>query len=101
MARANIEDLEALYKTLEKSMLGTDSMITEVDGSLTTANEEWTSKGATEFNAAWGEFKTSLSKLCQAFATAGSDVAFQHNKFAEGAKEADLHPVLTPLTSPR
>lgn len=101
MARARIEDLEALYKTLEKSMMDTDLLINEVDGSLNTANEEWTSKGASEFNEAWGTFKTSLTKLCQAFSAAGSDVAYQHNKFAEGAKEADLHPVLSPLTSPR
>jgi uncharacterized protein YukE len=101
MAQARIEDLEALYKTLDKSMQETDTMINDVDGSLNTANQEWTSKGATEFNEAWATFKTSLGKLCQAFSAAGSDVAYQHNKFAEGAKEADLHPVLSPLTSPR
>lgn len=101
MARARIEDLNVLYKQLEKSMQETDIMISDVDGSLNTANEEWTSKGATEFNEAWATFKTSLTKLCQAFSTAGTDVAYQHNKFAEGAKEADMHPVLAPLTSPR
>jgi uncharacterized protein YukE len=101
MARARIEDLAALYRTLDTSMLSTDSMISEVDSALNTANEEWQSKGASEFNAAWVEFKTSLAKLCQAFAAGGSDVAYQHNKFAEGAKEADPHPVLSPLTSPR
>jgi hypothetical protein len=39
--------------------------------------------------------------MCQALATAGTDVAFQHNKMAEGAKEADQHPHLTPVQSPR
>ncbi len=98
---ARIEDLDALYKQLDNSMQSTDNMINEVDRSLTTANEEWQSKGAAEFNDAWVNFKSTLGKLCQAFAAAGTDVAYQHNKFAEGAKEADMHPVLTPLNSPR
>jgi len=101
MAKVRIEDLAALHRTLDTSMQGTDNMINDVDSALNTANEEWDSKGASEFNAAWVEFRQALAKLCQAFASAGTDVAFQHNKFAEGAKEADLHPVLTPLNSPR
>ena len=101
MVQARIEDLYALYNTLNKSMQETDTMITNVDSSLTQANEEWRSAGASQFNEAWVQFKQSLTQLCQAFAGAGSDVAFQHNKFAEGAKEQDQHPVLTQLTSPR
>lgn len=101
MVQARIEDLYALYNTLNKSMQETDVMITNVDGSLNQANEEWQSTGAKEFNEAWVQFKQALTQLSQAFAAAGTDVAFQHNKFAEGAKEADQHPVLTPLQSPR
>ncbi len=101
MVQARIEDLYALYNTLEKSMRETDTMISNVDGSLAQANEEWQSTGAKEFNEAWVQFKQALTNLCQAFANAGTDVAFQHNKFAEGAKEQDQHPVLSPLTSPR
>lgn len=101
MVQARIEDLYALYNTLNKSMQETDTMVTNVDSSLNQANEEWQSTGAKEFNEAWVQFKQALTQLCQAFAGAGTDVAFQHNKFAEGAKEADQHPVLTPLQSPR
>ncbi len=99
---ANIPDLAALYDQLKNSMQEADTMINQLDSRLTQANEEWRSKGAHEFNDAWQNgFKPSLTKLCQAIATAGSDVAFQHNKMAEGAKEADQHPQLTPLQSPR
>ena len=99
---ANIPDLAALYDQLKNSMQDADTMINQLDGKLTQANEEWRSKGAHEFNDAWHNgFKPSLTKLCQALATAGSDVAFQHNKMAEGAKEADQHPHLTPVSSPR
>lgn len=101
MVQARIEDLYALYNTLEKSMRETDTMISNVDGSLAQANEEWQSTGAKEFNEAWVQFKQALTNLCQAFANAGTDVAFQHNNFAAGAKEEDQHPVLPPLTSPR
>ncbi|MBM9462885.1 WXG100 family type VII secretion target [Aeromicrobium sp. YIM 150415] len=101
MAGARIEDLHALYTTLQRSMQETDTMITNVDASLTQANEEWQSAGAAQFNESWVQFKQTLTNLCQAFAGAGTDVAFQHNKFAEGAKEQDKHPVLSPLTSPR
>lgn len=101
MVQARIEDLYALYNTLNKSMQETDTMVTNVDASLNQANEEWQSTGAKEFNEAWVQFKQALTQLCQAFSNAGTDVAFQHNKFAEGAKESDQHPVLTPLQSPR
>ena len=99
---ANIPDLAALYEQLKNSMQDADTMINSLDGKLTQANEEWRSKGAHEFNDAWHNgFKPSLTKLCQALATAGTDVAFQHNKMAEGAKEADQHPHLAPVSSPR
>lgn len=102
MARANIHDLELLYKELETSMMEADAIITDVDAKLSQARQEWQSKGAEEFDASWnGTFKPSLTKMIQAFSAAGSDVAYQHNKFAEGAKEADQHPVLQPLTPPR
>lgn len=101
MARARIEDLHGLYKTLERSMGETDTIITQVDGSLAAAKEEWQSQGAREFEQAWTQFKQSLTQMCQAFAMAGSDVAQQHNDFARAAKEADQHPVLSPMSSPR
>jgi uncharacterized protein YukE len=101
MAQARIEDLYNLYKTLETSMAETDTVITQVDGSLAAAQQEWQSQGAREFEQAWGQFKQSLTQMCQAFAMAGSDVAQQHNDFARAAKEADQHPVLSPMTSPR
>ncbi len=102
MAKAQIEDLEALYKELERSMLDTDTMISQVDTAFNNARQEWQSRGAEQFDGDWnGTFKPTLIKLTQTYAAAGSDVAFQHNKFAEAAKEADMHPVLSPLTSPR
>ena len=102
MAEARIEDLEALYKELDRSMNDTDAMITQVDAAFNTARQEWQSKGAEQFDSDWnGTFKPTLIKLTQTYAAAGSDVAYQHNKFAEAAKEADLHPVLAPLNSPR
>ena len=76
---ANIPDLAALYDQLKNSMQEADTMINQLDGRLTQANEEWRSKGAHEFNDAWHNgFKPSLTKMCQALATAGTDVAFQH-----------------------
>lgn len=99
---ANIEDLEALYTQLRTSMGNSDQMISDIDAKLQQALQEWHSKGQREFEDAWhNTFKPTLTKLCQALAAAGSDVAFQHNKMAEGAKEADMHPHLTPLHSPR
>lgn len=102
MAEARIEDLENLYKELDRSMQETDSMISQVDAAFNNARQEWKSKGADQFDADWnGTFKPTLIKLAQTYAAAGSDVAFQHNKFAEAAKEADMHPHLAPLQSPR
>jgi uncharacterized protein YukE len=102
MAEARIEDLEALYKELERSMTDTDAMISQVDNAFNNARQEWKSKGADQFDQDWnGTFKPTLIKLTQTYAAAGSDVAFQHNKFAEAAKEADMHPQLPPMNSPR
>ena len=69
---ANIPDLAALYEQLKTSMQDADTMVNQLDSRLTQANEEWKSKGAHEFNDAWHNgFKPSLTKLCQALATAG------------------------------
>ena len=102
MAKANLDDLVTLYEQLKTDMNETDNMITQTDARLNQAMQEWDTKGSHEFNNDWNHtFKPSLSKLCQAVAAAGSDVAFQHNKMAEGAKEADQRPHLAPLHSPR
>ena len=59
---ANIPDLAALYDQLKNSMQDADTMINQLDGKLTQANEEWRSKGAHEFNDAWHNgFKPSLT----------------------------------------
>lgn len=102
MAKANLDDLVALYEQLKSDMHETDTIIANTDAKLTQAMQEWDTKGSHEFNSQWHDtFKPSLTKLCQAVAAAGSDVAFQHNKMAEGAKEADTRPHLAPLHSPR
>lgn len=99
---ARIEDLERLYDQLVASMQDTDAMITNVDNALAAANEEWRSQGATEFNDVWNnEFKKNLIALCQAYAAAGNDVAFQHEHFKTGAKEQGQHRDLAKVTSPR
>ena len=99
---AHIPDLAALYEQLKVSMQDADRIINELDGRLIQANEEWKSKGAHEFNDAWHNgFKPTLTKLCQELAMAGTDVAFQHNTMAGDVREADQHPHLTPLQSPR
>ena len=70
---ANIPDLAALYDQLKNSMQDADTIMNQLDSKLTQANEEWRSKGAHEFNDAWHNgFKPSLTKLCQALATAGT-----------------------------
>jgi uncharacterized protein YukE len=101
MAKANIEDLENLYDKLVSSMNSSDQIIGDVDTALSRANEEWQSKGAQEFNTAWVDFKSSLTKMCQAFAAAGNDVGFQQEHFKIGAKEEGQHRQLPKVTSPR
>jgi len=99
---ANIPDLAVLYEQLKTALQDTDKMIDQLDSSLAQADEDWKSKVAHEFNGAWHNgFKPSLTKLCQDLAMACTDVAFQHNKMAEGDKEADQHQHLAPVRSPR
>jgi uncharacterized protein YukE len=101
----NTPDLAALYLQLKSSMEDVDAMIDGVDARLKQASEEWTSKAAHEFSDAWHNgFKPSLTKLCQALAAAGTDVAFQHDNLAEEvdeAEEGDGPAHLEPLSSPR
>jgi uncharacterized protein YukE len=101
MAQANITDLENLYDKLVSSMNSADQIITDVDGAHSRAAEEWQSKGAQEFAAAWTDFKSALTNMCQAFAAAGNDVAFQQQHFKIGAKEEGQHRDLPKVTSPR
>ncbi|MFI6828092.1 MULTISPECIES: hypothetical protein [unclassified Kribbella] len=101
MAQANIADLENLYDKLVASMNSADQIVTDVDGAHSRAAEEWHSKGATEFATAWVDFKSSLTNMCQAFAAAANDVAFQQQHFKIGAKEEGQHRDLPKVTSPR
>lgn len=101
MAKANITDLENLYDKLVASMHSADTIVHDVDAAHARAAEEWQSKGSQEFAGAWGEFKVALTKMCQAFAAAGNDVAFQQKHFVIGAKEEGQHRELPPVTSPR
>jgi len=101
MAQANITDLETLYDKLVTSMHSADTIVTDVDGAHSRAAEEWQSKGAQEFAAAWVDFKNSLTTMCQAFAAASNDVAFQQEHFKIGAKEEGQHRDLPRVTSPR
>jgi len=100
MVAANIEDLAALYRTLERSMNNADEIITTIDASYAQASEEWKSAGQAQFETDWNSLKPSLTRLVQVFASAGSDVAFQHNHFKIGGKEVGVTD-LPPLTSPR
>jgi len=101
MAQANITDLETLYDKLVGSMHSADQIITDVDGAHARAAEEWQSAGAQEFASSWTDFKTALTKMCQAFAAAANDVAFQQQHFKIGAKEEGQHRDLPKVTSPR
>jgi uncharacterized protein YukE len=102
MAGVDSNDLVALYEQLKKSMQDADAMIDKLDDTLAQAGEEWRSKGAHEFNDDWNNgFKPSLTKLCQALAMAGSDVAFQHNQMAKGADGAAHNQDLAPVRSAR
>ncbi|HEY0618261.1 MAG TPA: hypothetical protein VGD15_11745 [Kribbella sp.] len=101
MAQANITDLENLYDKLVQSMNSADQIVTDVDGAHSRAAEEWQSKGAQEFAAAWVDFKSALTNMCQAFAAASNDVAFQQQHFKIGAKEEGQHRDLPKVTSPR
>jgi uncharacterized protein YukE len=90
-------DLAALHEQLESSMQEVASLIEALDGRLTAAKDEWTSKGAHEFSDAWHNgFKPSLEKFCQALAVAGTDVAFQHNQIDGDAGKQDLGPLSLP-----
>lgn len=100
MVAANIEDLAALYRTLERSMLNADEIITTIDASYQQAAQEWKSAGQAQFETDWNALKPSLTRLVQVFAAAGSDVADQHNHFKVGGREVAVSD-LSPLTSPR
>jgi uncharacterized protein YukE len=101
MAQANITDLETLYDKLVASMNSADQIVIDVDGAHSRAAEEWQSAGAQEFAAAWTDFKTALTNMCQSFAAAANDVAFQQQHFKIGAKEEGQHRDLPKVTSPR
>ncbi len=100
MVAANIEDLAGLYRTLERSMISGDEIIATIEAAYAQASQEWKSAGQAQFEADWNALKPSLARLVQVFASAGSDVAFQHNHFKIGGKEVAVAD-LPPLTSPR
>ena len=63
MAEARIEDLEGLYKELDRSMQDVDAMISQVDAAFNTARQEWQSKGAEQFDAVHDVAQVTISLL--------------------------------------
>lgn len=102
MAEApNTADLTALHEQLVAVMHDTDALVSRLEEHLADSDRSWKSAQGHEFRSAWQNgFKPSLTKLCQSLAMAASDVAFEHNRMAEGSDEA-APDQLEPVRSPR
>ena len=79
--KADLDTLSELYRTLKTNVETTNTIQTQVDGSVNSA--VWESTNATEFREQWTtKFKPALKALEDALAEAGTDVANNHNNNA-------------------
>ena len=91
---ADLETLAELYRTLKTNVETTNTIQTQVDGSVNSA--VWESTNATKFREQWTtQFKPALKALEDALAEAGTDVANNHNNLAisGGGSVEHLSPV--------
>ncbi|WP_314457517.1 hypothetical protein [uncultured Actinomyces sp.] len=92
---ADLETLAELYRTLKTNVETTNTIQTQVDGSVNSA--VWESTNATKFREQWTtQFKPALKALEDALAEAGTDVANNHNNLAISGGESVEH--LSPVS---
>ena len=91
--KADLDSLRELYNTLKTDVETANNIQKQTDSSL--ASTVWESTNATQFRAAWEEFKPKLMAFEETFATAASDVAQNHNNLAisNGENVEHLSPV--------
>ena len=88
--KADLDTLSELYRTLKTNVETTNTIQTQVDGSVNSA--VWESTNATEFREQWTtKFKPALKSLEDALAKAGTDVAQNHNNLAISGGESVEH----------
>lgn len=93
--KADLDTLSELYRTLKTNVETTNTIQTQVDGSVNSA--VWESTNATEFREQWTtKFKPALKALEDALAKAGTDVAQNHNNLAISGGESVEH--LSPVS---
>ena len=83
--KADLDTLSELYRTLKTNVETTNTIQTQVDGSVNSAVWESTTK-----------FKPALKALEDALAKAGTDVAQNHNNLAISGGESVEH--LSPVS---
>jgi hypothetical protein len=91
--QAEFDSLKALYDALKNDVQFANDIQKQTDSAL--ANAVWESTNATEFRAAWEEFKPKLMAFEETFAAAASDVATNYNNLviANGENLEHLSPV--------
>ena len=91
--KADLDTLAELYRTLKNNVETANTIQTQVDGSVNSA--VWESTNATNFRAAWEEFKPKLMAFEQTFADGANDVANNYNNLiiANGESLEPLPPV--------
>lgn len=88
--KADLDTLAELYRTLKNNVETTNTIQTQVDGSVNSA--VWESTNATQFREQWTTtFKPALKSLEDALANAGTDVAQNHNNLAISGGESVEH----------
>lgn len=93
--QADLDTLRTLYNTLSDDVQRSHDIQTTTDSAL--QNTVWESSNASDFRAAWEEFKPRLIAFEQLFADAASDVATNHNNLVIANGEDDEH--LPPVTA--
>jgi len=88
--QAEFDSLKALYDALKNDVQYANDIQKQTDSAL--ANAVWESTNATNFRAAWEEFKPKLMAFEQTFADGANDVANNYNNLiiANGADPRNI-----------
>ena len=91
--QAEFDSLKALYDALKNDVQYANDIQKQTDSAL--ANAVWESTNATNFRAAWEEFKPKLMAFKQTVADGDNDVANNYNNLiiANGESLEPLPPV--------
>ncbi|WP_036921433.1 WXG100 family type VII secretion target [Propionicicella superfundia] len=77
---ANLEDLDALKKTLTDAAGSTSTLRSSIDSTVQSA--VWEGRNADAFRESWQEFRLTLEKIQNALQDASADVQKQRDGYA-------------------